>query len=119
MRMTMDPNLDDFYRRIARVSTAHAKGFAFEAPGAIGRSAYPRPRRSALRHLRPLVWLVMGVIAIKAMILNSIGADVYAARVETLAAGEGFDRMGALLMQADPATLWLADKLGDWLPLLL
>jgi hypothetical protein len=119
MRMTMDPNLDDFYRRIARVSTAHAKGFAFEAPGAIGRSAYPRPRRSVLRHFRPLLWLVMGVIAIKAMILHNIGADVYTARVETLGAGEGFDRVGSFLMQADPATLWLADKIGDWLPFFL
>jgi hypothetical protein len=115
----MDPNLDDFYRRIARVSVAHAKGFAFEAPGAIGRSAYPRPRRSVLRHFRPLIWLVAGVIAIKAMILHSIGAEVYAARVETLSSGEGFDRVGGFMMQADPATLWLADKIGDWLPYLL
>lgn len=116
MPITSDPNLDDFYRRIARVAKAHSNGFAFEAPGAIGRSAYPRPRRSRLRHLRPMIWLVLGVIAIKALILHQIGAEVYAARVDGLLAGQGFDRVGGFLMQADPATVWLAAKFAAWLP---
>jgi hypothetical protein len=119
MRVTSDPNLDNFYHRIARVQTAHANGFAFEAPGVIGRSAYPRPKRSKLRHLRPLLWLVAAVIAIKAVILHHIGADVYAARVDGLLAGDGFDRVGGMLMQADPATIWLAGKIAAWLPWLL
>lgn len=116
MRVNSDPNLDDFYHRIARVEAAHAKGFAFEAPGAVGRSAYRRPKRSKLRHLRPLIWLALGVIAIKAVILHYVGADIYSARVDGLMAGDGFDRVGGFLMQADPATIWLANQIATWLP---
>lgn len=119
MRPSSDPNLDDFYKRVARVQALHANGFAFEAPGVLGRSAYPRPRRSRLRHLRPVLWLILSVIAIKAVILHHVGAELYNERVAGLMAGDGFDRVGGFLMQADPATVWLAGRIAAWLPWLL
>ncbi len=54
-------------------------------------------------------------IGLKGAILHSVGYDSYTMRVERLQAGEGFDRMGGWLMQADPVTVWVSDKIEDGL----
>ncbi len=110
----MDPNLEDFYRRIARVQSAHSRGYGFEADGTIGRSHYARPSRRGFPVIKALVVVAICVIGLKATIHYYIGADLYEARVQTLLAGEGFDRLGGYLMASDPATLWLSDKLTAW-----
>ena len=51
-------------------------------------------------------------VALKGAIYHQIGADLYQARVDNLMGGEGFDRLGGVLMQADPATVWVSDKLS-------
>ncbi|SNX69222.1 hypothetical protein SAMN05878503_103209 [Cereibacter ovatus] len=100
----VDPNLDDFRDRLSRIEAAHAKGFGSKAPRALGRPRHaPSPRRGR-RVLGPvLVLLVVGVM-LKGALLWRIGPDSYDARVATLMQGEVFDRMGGLLMQADPVT---------------
>lgn len=115
----LDPNLEDFYRRIARVEAARARGFGFEADGTIGRSYYSRPARRQMSLLRPLVVTLMCIVGLKAAIHYNIGPDIYAARVAELQAGSGFDRLGGVIMAPDPLTLWLADALRTHLPPLL
>lgn len=112
----MDPNLQDFYTRIARVEADRARGLGFEATGAIGRSAYARPRRRRLPLAKPLMMTALCVIGLKSTIHYHIGDGVYRERVAALASGDDVDRVGAYLMMPDPATLWLSGKLQDWRP---
>lgn len=110
----MDPNLEDFYRRIARVQSAHSRGYGFEADGTIGRSHYAKPSRRGFALFKAAAVVAICVIGLKATIHYHIGPDLYQERVDTLMVGEGFDRLGGWIMTADPATLWLSDKLQTW-----
>ena len=106
-----DPNLVDFYGRIARLEKARAKGFAFEAAGTLGRSYYyqkPRKRRSVIF---PLIFVAISVFGLKGTIYHFVGEASYQDRVAALQAGEGFDRLGGWLMQADPVTLLVSDQI--------
>lgn len=112
----MDPNLQDFYARVARLEKAHSKGMGFEAPGAIGRSHYRVRRRRSIPLLRPVLAMVIAVTLLKATILFHTGPEAYTARVDVMKAGAGFDRLGGILMTADPVSIWLADQLRIQLP---
>ncbi len=107
----MDANLEDFHRRVARVEAARARGFGFEADGTIGRSYYARPAQKRFPLIKAMALVVISVIGLKATIHAHIGPVLYDQRVADLQAGEGFDRLGGLLMVADPATL----RLSEWI----
>ncbi len=107
-----DPNLVDFYGRVARIESDHARGYGFEASGTLGRSAYLRaPQKSAFRFVLPALMVVACGVAVKGFIHHQIGGNVYDERVASLLDGEGFDRLGGMLMTADVATLWVSDAL--------
>ena len=118
-----DPSIAEFNTRIARIQQARSKGYGFEAEGTLGRSFYTqgerRNRKSNLPVLRPIVVALILGTAMKALFLHHLGADNYEARVAGLMAGEGIDRIGGWLMQADPVTeaaayqLALFGRLGD------
>lgn len=112
----MDPNLHDFYARVARLEQAHARGMGFEAPGAIGRSHYVTKRRRSIPILRPVLAVAIAVTLLKSTILYHTGAEAYSERVVELKAGAGFDRLGGLLMTPDPLSLFLAEQLRIQLP---
>ncbi len=112
----MDAQLQDFYSRIARVEAAHARGLGFEAQGTWGRSHYNRPEQRRLSILKPLLVTLLCVTTLKAAILHQIGSDIYSARVAELTAAQGVDRIGGYLMTADPATVWIAAKMEQYLP---
>jgi hypothetical protein len=63
----------------------------------------------------PLLALAVGIL-LKGVIHYYVGAQTYESRVSALAAGEGFDTVGAWLMHADPATLWISGQLQGYLP---
>jgi len=107
-----DPNLANFYGRIARIERARAKGYGFEANGTLGRSHFFRPVRQRRPLLRVLIFAFVCVFGLKGTILHYVGPDSYAARVDRLAAGEDFDKLGAWLMQADPVTIWVATRIA-------
>lgn len=111
----MDHNLADFQARIARIEAAHARGFGFEAEGTLGRSHYIKPMRRRPRVLAPLLLLLICGVGMKGTILWRIGPDSYQSRVDQLAQGEVFDRLGSLLMQADPASRFVAQHLARYL----
>lgn len=106
-----DPNISDFYGRIARIERARAKGYGHEADGTLGRSHYYRPSRRRRAILGPVLALAACAFALKGTILFHIGPKNYETRVEQLLAGEGFDRLGGWLMQADPVTVFVADRI--------
>ena len=107
-----DPNLVDFYGRIARIEKAHTQGFGFEASGTLGRSYYLRQPRKRRSFLLPLLFVTLAAFGLKAVIYQHTGASVYQLRVDRLLAGEGIDRVGGWLMQADPATVYLSGKIA-------
>ena len=110
-----DLSIVEFNSRIARIEKARSKGYGFEAAGTLGRSFYTRHKRKLSKRiplLRPvLVLLVFGTL-LKALFLQQIGTDSYDARVARLLEGEGFDRIGGWLMQADPVTLTVSNRIA-------
>ena len=103
-----DLNLTDFYGRVARIQKARAKGYGFEAPGARGRSAYNQPKARRRAILGPVVFLLVCALLLKGAILHSVGAASYDARVASLQAGDGIERIGGWLMQSEPVTVFMS-----------
>lgn len=115
-QMWADPNLNEFYGRVARIEKAHAKGYGFEAAGTLGRSSTWKQEKSGWRFLKPLVVVLAMGLALKGLIHHYVGAELYQERVAKLQAGEGFDRLGGTLMQADAATLAISAALAEVFP---
>ena len=114
--MWVDPNLNDFYSRVSRIEKSHAKGYGFEAAGTLGRKGSTRSGVRVLKLLKPLALVVAMGIGVKGVIHSYVGAQTYESRVSALAAGNGFDPVGAWLMHADPATLWVSSQLAGIIP---
>jgi hypothetical protein len=114
--MWVDPNLNDFYSRVSRIEKSHAKGYGFEARGTVSRRAPSRLGARSLRFLKPLVMALVVGLLLKGVIHYYIGAQTYESRVSALAAGDGFDPVGAWLMHADPATMLISSQLQALLP---
>jgi hypothetical protein len=107
-----DPNLDDFQQRVARIERAHVSGLGFEAEGTLGRSHYTRKKGFRLPLMGPVL-VVMGLgTMLKSLIHVRLGGDLYQARVDGLWSDEGLGVVGALIMQPDPLTIWLAERLS-------
>lgn len=114
--MWVDPNLNDFYSRVSRIEKSHAKGYGFEAAGTVGRKASGRGRSRILKLVKPAVLVLAVGVGVKGVIHYFVGAQTYENRVSALAAGSGFDPVGAWLMYSDPATLWVSGQLQSVLP---
>lgn len=102
-----DPVRADFSDRLARLDSMHQKGMGLEAPGTLGRSHY-RTRGIKLPVITPVVTLVLGLYAFKAILYFGNGPALYAERVLTLRQGSFAEQMVAVLMQPDPITRGLA-----------
>ncbi|PJF08962.1 hypothetical protein [Pseudorhodobacter sp. MZDSW-24AT] len=112
-----DPGIAEFNNRIERIQKARAKGYGFEAEGALGRSFYSRKNTRRGRFwrvpvLRPLVIALMFGTVLKALVLYELGGPAYEMRVAGLLAQDGVARIGGWLMQADPLTATLAGQIG-------
>lgn len=114
--MWVDPNLNEFYSRVSRIEKTHAKGYGFEAAGTLGRKASSRTGSRMMKLIKPLVLALVVGVGLKGVIHYYIGAQTYESRVSALAAGSGFDPVGAWLMHADPATLLVSGQLQALLP---
>ena len=110
-----DPNMTDFYTRVARLEKARAKGDGFEAAGALGRSFYHRPGSRRRSVLVPLTLLMLCGFGLKGILHHGVGAQVYQSRVMTLAAGTGIEPVGAWVMQPDPLTLLISTQIANGL----
>lgn len=106
-----DPNYRDFYGRVARIERGYRRGRGFEAPGTLGRSYYTRRQGYRLPVLGPVLVLVLGLVCLKAVIHHTVGAATYDSKVAALWQGDAVDRVGAAIMQADPATKYLSRQI--------
>lgn len=76
----------------------------------------PQRRRSGFP-LRALAFVIIGFLGFKVMILSALGQPVYQDRVDTLHQGSTIERAGAWVMQADPWSVILAQKIRGYMPL--
>lgn len=106
-----DPNMNDFYGRVARIQKARAKGYGFEASGTLGRSYYTRPTATRRSIIGPIMFLLLCTVLLKGVIYHAIGAQSYGERVAVLMAGDGIERAGGWLMQPEAATVFVADQI--------
>ena len=114
----VDRNLQNFYGRIGRIEDIHRAGGGFEAEGTLGMSYYNARRRRPRRRiglLGPLAVVAMCVVGVKAVVHATIGAELYEERLADLRGGEGIARAGAYVLEADPVTLAIADRLRNLL----
>lgn len=78
-------------------------------------SAYPR-RRKPRFPLKGIAIIFLAALLYKAFLLASLDGAVYQARVDLLAEGSFVEQGGAWIMQADPATRFIADVINPFLP---
>lgn len=108
-----DPNMSEFYGRVARIEKARAQGMGFEAPGTLGRSYYYRAPARRRSWIAPMFFLLVCGFLIKGTMYQQVGAQTYDERVKALSKGEGLDRVGDFLMQSDPVTVYVAGKIDE------
>lgn len=107
-----DENLMDFNRRVRRLEKAHVEGYGFEAAGTLGRSHYRPRKRLRLPLTGPLLMVVALVVVLKGAIQLHLGADLYQTRVDRLWQGSLLEQVGAVMMQPDPLSRWVAERLA-------
>lgn len=109
----VDRNQEDFQGRIGRIDRVHSRGGGFESPGTLGMSYYNARRRRLRMPRWPLTIVVMLVVlfTLKAMLHVIIGPSAYDAKVASLRAGSDLDRVGAMVLQSDPVTILIAEKI--------
>ena len=100
-----DPNMTDFYGRVARIQKLRSKGYGFEAPGTLGRSSYYRPKSRRRSIIGPVVFLLLCMVLLKGSIYFAIGAEAYGERVAKLQASAGIEAVGGWMMEAEPVTV--------------
>lgn len=108
-----DPNLRDFQGRIARIQKTHAAGGGFEADGTLGMYYYNslKVQRRRGAWVFPVALVFATVLAMKAAVLATVGAESYAERIAALRSGGMVDVIGAWVLQADPVTVKLSTLL--------
>lgn len=111
----VDRNLQNFYGRLGRIENIHRAGGGFEADGTLGMSYYNSRRQRGRRRtgwLAPLALVAMAVLGLKAAVHATIGEELYEERVAELRAGGGLHQAGAYVLQADPLTVAISEKIG-------
>lgn len=79
-------------------------------------TAHPRRRVSLLPPLRAIALVLAVGFLFKAYLLYALGSATYEARLEVLASGSVFEQAGAMVMQPDPASEWIAGQMTQYLP---
>ncbi|WP_300032025.1 hypothetical protein [uncultured Roseobacter sp.] len=106
----MSDSYAQFEKRISLVAEKHARlaGGYTARVGADGLiSLVPRPRRSYMR-LRVFAALIIGFFLFKSLTIVLTGPLAYAERVEVMAAGTAFEKVGAWVMQIGPVSEFIS-----------
>lgn len=111
--VTADETFQKRMRQIERRHSKLSKGYLMTVThdGLV----VPQPRRLSFRFpYRGLIATAVAVVFFKAFALAFLGAPGYDARIATMAAGTGAERVGAFLMQADPVSRLVATKIAPY-----
>lgn len=108
---------DEFDRRMRRITRRHtqlSRGYVTSVNDDGLVVAKPR-RRFSRGTLRGVAIVMVVLMLFKGFLFNELGAAAYQQRVETLSAGSVFEQAGAVLMSADPITVWLSRRIGAYI----
>lgn len=111
----VDRNLQNFHGRLGRIDNIHRAGGGFEADGTLGMSFYNARKRQGRRPmgiLAPLALVAVTILGLKAVVHATVGSELYEERVAELRGDGNVGRAGAYVLQADPITLLLSEKIG-------
>lgn len=107
-----------FDQRLNRVVRKHMRMSRNGVRHRVGRdglvTAVPR-RRAPSFPLRGLVILIGAAFLFKGFLLAWLGNDLFQQRVDMLKSGSLFEQGGAWVMQADPATVMIAELIRPYL----
>lgn len=108
---------DEFDRRMRRITRRHtqlSRGYVTSVndDGLV----IAKPKRKFSRGtLRGVAIVVLVLMLFKGVLHSQLGAAGYAERLGALSNGSAFEKAGAVLMAADPITVWLSDLVGNYL----
>lgn len=112
-----DANMHNFAERLSRINKHHAQ-IARGHVTTVNKDGLivVKPRRQVHRFpWRGLMFTLALVMVFKGAIFMSLGQEAYDLRVENLRAGTFVEQMGAFVMQADPATIWISEFFASFL----
>lgn len=108
----MNDQYREFGMRVRRIDRAHRKladGYVAKLNDDGLLVAAPK-RRFVRVPFAGLALVAVGIVVFKAIVLSQLGPQTYESRVAKLSAGSTVERVGAWMMQADPLTVWVADR---------
>lgn len=113
-----DTNQRNFEVRMNKINRRHkrlSRGYVMSVnhDGLI--IAQPKSRQARVPW-RGILFVLVGTLLVKGVMLAQVGADSYDARVATLASGNQFEQIGAYVLHADPITQWIAAQVAPILP---
>ena len=109
-----DPQHEIFVKRLKRVERLNRRGGGFEAVGTLGRSHYTRSRRRSRSIWGPVIIAALAFLILKSLMVQQMGALAYEQRIADLKTGTTVEQVGAFVLQADPATVWLSEQINTW-----
>lgn len=106
-----------FDNRLKRIERSHneLRGGYTAVVGRDGLITIKAKRAKRNFPVKGAVLLVLGFICFKALMLAHLGPDAYVERVAELDAGTIVEQVGGFVMQADPATQWIATQIGPFM----
>lgn len=110
----MTDTQNGFANRLKMVERKHvrlAQGYDCKV-GRDGLIVFKPKRRKASFPVKGLLLTAAAFIGFKGVVMAQIGASLYEARVEALQQGTLFEQVGAFVMQADPLTTLIAEKVA-------
>lgn len=113
----MSNSFEGFDARLKRIDRKHAKlanGYSARV-SRDGLIIFRPKRRQRGISLRGVVFLIAGFLSFKGLILGHLGGTVYEDRLASLQQGTFVEQAGAYVMQADPVTSYIADKVRPFL----
>ncbi len=107
-----DPNIEEFYGRVARIERDHANGVSFVAEGTLGRVPERRGARRGAALIRSFAFVLVLLVVFKAVLMDQVGETTYRDNIAALEAGNLMERITATLARPDALSVWLAGLIG-------
>ena len=104
-----------FQDRVRRLSRKHARMETAGVDPKLDKDGLiiARPRRRGLRlSPRPFILLILLAWGFKVLLYSYLGPEDYAARLSALDPDDPVARAGAFVLQADPATVWVQERIA-------
>jgi len=112
--LLMSDTQNGFSTRLKLVERKHtrlARGYDCKV-GTDGLIVFRPKRRKSTFPFRGLALMIIGFFCFKGIVMAQIGTSIYEERVSALRDGPVFQQFGAVIMDADPITIRIAEKVS-------